>query len=104
MAQNPDQDEWGGTLERLQEEVRARLADEERPDPSLMARLARDYRSWARMGHPPERAVHLARQLRFQNRQYAEDREEQLALRITEMLAEIYERELASDSSSTTGS
>lgn len=96
MARNPGQEEWGKTLERLQAEVSARLAGEERPEPSLMARLARDYRSWARMGHPPERAVHLARQLRFQNREYTEDREGQLALRITEMLAEIYERELES--------
>lgn len=97
MARDPDQDEWRQTLGQLREEVHARLADEERPDPSLMARLARDYRSWTRMGHPPERAVRLARQLRFQHRQYADDGEEELALQITAMLAEIYERELASN-------
>lgn len=103
MARDPDQDEWWNTLERLRDEVATRLADEGRPEPSLMAHLARDYRSWARMGHPPERAVNLARQLRFHHRQYADDQEEEMALRITEMLAELYERELASGPSSNNG-
>lgn len=101
MKRDPVQDEWRRTLEQLRETVRERLRDEERPEPSLMARLARDYRSWVRMGHPPERAVNLARQLRFQHRRYADDREEELALRITEMLAEIYEGELESGRSRT---
>jgi hypothetical protein len=94
MKPRSNQDPWQATLEHLRDEVRAQMRQEGHPEPDLMARLARDYRSWVRMGHPPERAVNLARQLRFQHRDYADDPEQALALRVTELLAEIYEQEL----------
>lgn len=90
---------WDAVLATLREKVSRRLKEEELPDPASIAQLARDYRSWQRMGHAPERARRLARQIRFQHRVYNATGEAELSLRITGLLAGFYEEALANGQS-----
>lgn len=91
--------DWDAVLATLREEVARRLKKEDLPDTASIAQLARDYRSWQRMGHAPERARRLARQIRFQHRIYNATGEDELSLRITGLLAGFYEQALANGQS-----
>jgi len=82
-------------LAELKRRVIAAMQAETLPDQHTLARLARDYRSYQRMGHAPARAIRLAEQILFQQRDYASrPRLEEFALDVTATLAEIYEEHL----------
>ncbi|MEA5444338.1 hypothetical protein VCB98_00715 [Gammaproteobacteria bacterium AB-CW1] len=90
------QSDLDALLGRLREEVSAAMKQEGLPAAEEMARLATDYRSWARMAHAPARARRIAEQLAFHNRVYADEATlERLSLAVTAMLAELYESRLA---------
>jgi hypothetical protein len=82
-------------IEHLREGVLAELRRSgERPSPAEAAAMARDYRSWQRMGHPPARALRVAERVLFQQRIYldtGDPRRHDLAVRITGLLAEVHE-------------
>ncbi|MCP1726515.1 hypothetical protein J2T60_000480 [Natronospira proteinivora] len=82
-------------LKALHEQVLKALTEENLSDVEALAQLARDYRSYQRMGHPPNRARKLAEQIAFQQRWYLDDeRLQELGLAVTGILAEIYEKRL----------
>lgn len=90
-----DNTELDKLLGKLEERVRGELEreyGERRSDPEL-ARLAADYRSYVRMGHPPARAQRVADQLLFGHRDYGADEatRQRVALEVTAALARIYE-------------
>jgi|GEM_PF-2567546 len=86
---------WQALLDQLAGQVQEEMAGPEAPAAEEQAALARDYRSFLRMGHAPAQARRLAEQLAFQQRWYLEEEElSALGLAVTEMLAQIYEKGL----------